>query len=207
LCFVRFVCFVRCVYFVVTTVVKTDGLSRMYSNEPHASPPAQDDMLLARNACTRLRAAAAGGRPIRFTVLTAAAPPAKGGGRAGDTKGARARVRRSRGGEAGTVQSVEIPGTAAALLINLLGHLAEGQAVTVVPVKSELTTQEAAEILGVSRPFVVKEIEENRLPARKVGVRRRVMYGDLMAYKQRADAERQRALDQVAALDRELGLT
>lgn len=62
-------------------------------------------------------------------------------------------------------------------------------------------------ILGVSRPFVVKEIEEKRLPARKVGTRRRVMFGDLMNYKQRSDASRQQALDKIAALDEELGLS
>jgi excisionase family DNA binding protein len=84
--------------------------------------------------------------------------------------------------------------------------MAQGHAVTIIPVQSELTTQQAAEILGVSRPFVVKEIEERRLPARKVGTRRRVMLGDLMTYKQRSDASRQRALADLAALDEELGL-
>ena len=75
-----------------------------------------------------------------------------------------------------------------------------------IPIHAELTTQRVADLLGVSRPFVVKEIDENRLPARKIGTHRRVLFQDLMAYKKRIDAERQRALDELSALDEELGL-
>jgi excisionase family DNA binding protein len=131
---------------------------------------------LARESSQRLRRLVKANRTLRFT-------PA--GGRSGP---------------------VEIPAPAADLLLRLLNQLAQGHAVTIVPVRAELTTQQAAEILGVSRPFVVKEIEERRLPARKVGTRRRVMLGDLMTYKQRSDASRQRALADLAALDEELGL-
>jgi len=131
---------------------------------------------LARESSQRLRRLVKANRTLRFT-------PA--------------------GGRSGTV---EIPAPAADLLLRLLNQMAQGHAVTIIPVQSELTTQQAAEILGVSRPFVVKEIEERRLPARKVGTRRRVMLGDLMTYKQRSDASRQRALADLAALDEELGL-
>ena len=79
-------------------------------------------------------------------------------------------------------------------------------AVTVLPSDTEPTTQKAADILGVSRPFVVKEIKENRLPARNVGTRRRITLGDVLAYKKRSDANRQRALDDLAKLDQELGI-
>lgn len=103
-------------------------------------------------------------------------------------------------------ETVEIPAAAADLLLRLLTQMAQGNAVTLIPIHAELTTQEAADLLGVSRPFVVKEIEARRLPARKVGSRRRVMFGDLMTYKRRSDADRQRALTELAALDDELGL-
>lgn len=103
-------------------------------------------------------------------------------------------------------EPVEIPGAAAQLLLRLLEQMARGHAVTLIPVDAELSTQQAADLLGVSRPFVVKEIEALRLPARKVGTRRRVMLVDLMDYKQRSDERRQRALDELSALDQELGL-
>lgn len=103
-------------------------------------------------------------------------------------------------------ETVEIPAAAADLLLRLLTQMAQGNAVTLIPIHAELTTQEAADLLGVSRPFVAKEIEARRLPARKVGSRRRVMFGDLMTYKRRSDADRQRALAELAALNDELGL-
>ena len=79
-------------------------------------------------------------------------------------------------GKDGKDETVEIPASAAELLVRLLNQMAQGNAVTLIPIHAELTTQQAADILGVSRPFVVKEIEEKRLPARKVGTRRRVTY-------------------------------
>ena len=106
----------------------------------------------------------------------------------------------------GDREVVEIPAAAAALLVRLLAEMADGNAVTLVPIHAELTTQRVADLLGVSRPFVVKEIEEGRLPARKVGTHRRVLFRDLMAYRKQMDARRQKALDDLAALDQELGL-
>ncbi len=103
-------------------------------------------------------------------------------------------------------QTVEIPAAAAELLVRLLVEMALGNAVTLIPIHAELTTQQVADLLGVSRPFVVKEIEMNRLPARKVGTHRRVLFKDLIAYKKRMDANRQKALDDLSALDQELGL-
>lgn len=101
---------------------------------------------------------------------------------------------------------IELPAAAADLLVRMLEHLARGEGVGVLPVETELTTQQVADLLGVSRPFVVKEIEAGRLSARMVGTHRRVGYGDLLAYRMRRDGERRRALDELAALDEELGL-
>jgi excisionase family DNA binding protein len=102
--------------------------------------------------------------------------------------------------------TVEIPASAAALLLRLLGDMAAGHAVTLIPVHAELTTQQAADLLGVSRPFVVKQIEEGKLPFRKVGSHRRVLFRDLMQYKRKMNAARQKSLDELAAEGQSLGL-
>ncbi len=138
--------------------------------------PTESDVRLARASSQRLRLYVQKNQPLRITA-----------------------------GE-GLDGTVEIPAAAAALLLRVLNQLAQGHAVTVLPSDTELTTQKAANILGVSRPFVVKEIKENRLPARNVGTRRRITLGDVLAYKKRSDANRQRALDDLAKLDQELGI-
>jgi len=99
-----------------------------------------------------------------------------------------------------------LPATAVRLLLDLLGQMAAGNAVTVTPVRAELTTQQAADILNVSRPFLVSLLEEGKLPFRKVGTHRRILYSDLMTYKQQEDQARRRVLNELARQAQELGL-
>jgi excisionase family DNA binding protein len=75
-----------------------------------------------------------------------------------------------------------------------------------LPIHAELTTQEAADLINVSRPFLVDQLEAGRIPFTKLGKHRRVKFHDLMAYKSRVDSLRDLALDELVAIDQELGL-
>ncbi len=101
---------------------------------------------------------------------------------------------------------IAIPPGALRLLVDMLTQLGQGRAVTVLPQNAELTTQEVADYLNVSRPYVVKLIEEERLPARKVGTRRRVAFEDLLRFDEQQRARQRAALDELARIDAELGL-
>jgi excisionase family DNA binding protein len=101
---------------------------------------------------------------------------------------------------------VELPRAAIRLLSSILTQMAQGNAVTLIPVHAELTTQQAAEILNVSRPFVIGLIESEKLPCRRIGTHRRILFRDLMAYKQKVDAERLKVLDELAQEAQELDM-
>ncbi|WP_423210543.1 helix-turn-helix domain-containing protein [Paracoccus yeei] len=90
--------------------------------------------------------------------------------------------------------------------LEVLRLISSGSGFMMIPVTAELTTQQAADLLNVSRPFLVKLLEENMIPFRKVGRHRRVKAEDLFAYKERRDRERSDALDKMALLDAEAGL-
>lgn len=99
-----------------------------------------------------------------------------------------------------------LPTSALRLLVDILGELAIGNAVKVVPVHAELTSQEAADLLNVSRPHLVKMLEEGAIPFTKTGRHRRIRFSDLMAFKQRRAEESQRAMEALAKQAQELGM-
>lgn len=108
--------------------------------------------------------------------------------------------------EAGQEKPIELPPGAVALLMEILEAMAAGRGVTLIPENAELTTVQAADVLNVSRPFLIKLLEENVLPHRKVGKHRRVRLEDVMAYKTRIDREREKVLDQLAREAQEQGM-
>jgi excisionase family DNA binding protein len=102
--------------------------------------------------------------------------------------------------------TVELPPAALKLIGQLLGAMSDGRPITLMPSKQEFSTVEAANFLNVSRPFVIKEIEEGRLPHRKVGTHRRVAFEDLVTYAREMRKRQEGALERMAANARELGL-
>jgi excisionase family DNA binding protein len=103
-------------------------------------------------------------------------------------------------------EPVVLPAAVVRLLGALLTELAKGNAVTLMPHHAELTTQEAADLLNISRPFLVRLLEEGQLPHHKVGTHRRVRFADLMTYKRHRDAESEVALSELAALSQDMNL-
>jgi excisionase family DNA binding protein len=98
----------------------------------------------------------------------------------------------------GTSHAVCVPVSAPRLLVDILTEIGEGNAVSIIPIHAELTTQEAADVLNVSRPFLVQLLEQGEIPFHKIGTHRRIRYQDLITYKERIDSERNKALDALA---------
>jgi excisionase family DNA binding protein len=96
--------------------------------------------------------------------------------------------------------------TAVRALSQVFQQLGRGQAVTVLPVDAELTSQEAADLLLISRPSLIQLLDEGALPYRRLGTHRRLLLADVLAYKQAHAARRRAVLDELAAHDQALGL-
>ena len=102
-------------------------------------------------------------------------------------------------------RKVELPGAVVDLLDEILKNMEAGKAVSIVPEHQQLTTQRAANLLGISRPFMVRLLEDGNLPFHRVGSHRRVYLKDLIAYKKRRDEERHDAINRMARMEMEAG--
>jgi excisionase family DNA binding protein len=109
-------------------------------------------------------------------------------------------------GDAPKEETLQIPASALKMLVRILEEMAKGNTVTLIPVHAELTTQEAADMLNISRPSLIQLLGEGKIEYRKIGTHRRVRFEALMQYKRHADAERRAALAELAVYDQELGI-
>ncbi|PSH61090.1 excisionase family DNA-binding protein [Phyllobacterium sophorae] len=141
------------------------------------NPPSKDDVELARASGQRLAPYARKGLALTFRVR-----------------------------DAENEEAIELPAGAVKLLMAVLEDMASGRAVTIVPQNAELTTQQAADVLNVSRPFLIGLLDERKLPFRMVGTHRRVRFEDVLNYKEAIDTERRKVLGQLAAEAQELGM-
>ena len=99
-----------------------------------------------------------------------------------------------------------LPEAAFSVLLSVLKELGHGKGVAIVATDTEVTTQQGADFLNVSRPYFVKLLEEGKIPFRLIGPRRRVLVEDLLSYKAREEAERHRGLDELVAEAQKLGM-
>jgi excisionase family DNA binding protein len=102
-------------------------------------------------------------------------------------------------------ETLSLPAPARRLLYEILRQLAAGHAVSVHPIPAELTTQQAADFLNVSRPYLIKLLDEGEIPSHKVGTHRRVRLADITAYKQEEDARSLAILRELTAEAQEMG--
>ena len=152
-------------------------ISSLGNDAPSAALP-EDEVLQARDVCRQMGHWTDQGQPLSL------------------------RLQR----EGQSDEAVMIPPTAFRLLKEVLTQMAQGKPVAIVGLDEELTTQQAADLLNVSRPFLVEQLEKNRIPFRKVGTHRRVLFRDVMEFKATMDRNRLSALEELSALDQQLGL-
>ena len=106
----------------------------------------------------------------------------------------------------GEDEPLVVPRAALELLARILSHMAAGEGVSVVPAHAELTTRQAADLLNVSRPYLIGLLDAGEIAYRKVGTHRRITASSLLSYLQVDDQRRRAVADELSAMTRELGL-
>lgn len=105
-----------------------------------------------------------------------------------------------------TKDKIRVPLEALKLLAKILKATSQGKLVSIVPVATEMTTQAAADLIGCSRPHLVKLLEEGQIPFTKIGRHRRVKFENVMAYKKRMKAEQEKLIIEIMNADEDSGL-
>lgn len=103
-------------------------------------------------------------------------------------------------------EQVPLPEEVYRVLVNVVEAMREGKVITLVPRTQRLTTQEAADVLGISRPTLVKLLEDGKIPFEQPGRHRRILFSDLLAYQQQQQESRRAALDRMTEDASEAGL-
>ncbi|KQM66490.1 excisionase [Pedobacter sp. Leaf216] len=103
-------------------------------------------------------------------------------------------------------EKIKIPSRALEFLSDILKAMSEGKPISIVPIATEVTTQKAAEILGCSRPYLIKLLEEGRIQFVKVGKHRRIKFEDVVSYKQKMKKDQKQNLIDIMTFDEENGL-
>lgn len=106
----------------------------------------------------------------------------------------------------GQKHEVTLPVSALKLMVEVLTQLGQGNSVNITPIQAELTTQEAADLLNMSRPTLIKLLDTGALPYSRTGNRRKVPFAAVLEYKQNLQEQRLSALNELSALDQELGM-
>jgi excisionase family DNA binding protein len=158
----------------------------MYAAQPDLRPPTAEESQIAGELS----------RKLEHVVSEAASP-------GGASPPPAAKVTIEIAGRA--IETLELPASVLALVQTILREMAQGNAVTLTPVHAELTTHQAAAFLNVSRPYLIKLLEAGKIPYRMVGTHRRIKLVDLQEYRAESDAERRRALEELARMTQELG--
>lgn len=116
------------------------------------------------------------------------------------------RVQMSLRGSNGEADELVLSGQVLQILLNVLSEMGKGNAISLMPINQELSTQEAANILNISRPYLVKLLEQEQIPFHKVGAHRRVFAQDIFNHKEQIEIKRKETLDSLAALSQESGM-
>lgn len=103
-------------------------------------------------------------------------------------------------------ERLELPAEVFEVLRDIVAAMAEGQAVTIVPVHQRLTTQEAADLLSISRPTLIKLLESGEIPFERPGRHRRLRLTDVLAYRDRRSTQHRQALDRMVEIADESGM-
>ena len=108
--------------------------------------------------------------------------------------------------ETGEQEVVSVPRGAFELFVKILEQMAHGNAVTIVPIHAELTTQEAANLMNVSRPFLIGLLDQGKIPFHKTGTHRRIRFEDLLAYMRQEERRQEQVMSELAAEAQKLDL-